>query len=219
MITRELQKKFTNISTVTLKRFGRRYELAIYPNTLYEFRTNPSMPLDEILHNKTIYKNVSTGDIASEADIALFSLPYDQICRVILSDGHEQKPTATTQHELQQIERQIVETLQSKLTYNGSYVPDNLLLKSIRAVSDIKNIEYKKQLTGIIKKLEQVGYERISYKVRCDSHKIEYNGINKYEGYIIVKSDILPGLIEYCERNGIVYVIERHETVKEEEIC
>lgn len=219
MITQKASKKFTNVSIVSLKRFGRCFEMMVYPNTLYEYKNNPSAENYALLPNKKIYRNAAIGDLASAQDIALFNLSQDDVCRIILTEGHEQKPLTTVHYELSQVERQIVEAIRSKVTYNGSYVSNDLLLKAIKSVCDIKNTSPKKQIGAIIKKLEAIGFERVTFRVRCDSSQICYDGVEKHDGYVLVKSTVLPDFLKYCTENRIIYVIERNDTVEEEEIC
>ena len=225
MLLRETNKKLANVSIITLKRFGKKFEVAVCPNKLYEYRHNPNIPLNSILHSENIYRNLATGDICSESDISLFTdlfscssnIKTDAI-HFILQNGHEQKPQETSQYELSNVEKQIVDLVQSKVLYNGSYVSNENLILFIRKVWNIKNSEPKKQVSGIIKKLEEIGFERISFKVKLEG-EIEMENIIKTEGGVIVKSDILPDLIEYCELNGIKYVVTRLEEVESEEIC
>lgn len=219
MLLRETQKKLSNVSIVTLKKFGKKFELAVCPNTLCEYRRNPNTPLNSILHSENIYKNLNTGEICSESDLKLFDLPKIEIIHLILQNGHEQKPQETSQNELTSIERQIVDLVQSKVLYNGSYVSSDNLILFIRQVWNIKNLDPKKQVSGIIKKLEEIGFERISFKVKVDPLLIEMNNVVKDKDFVIVKSDVLPELIDYCESREIKYVVERNEEVESEEIC
>lgn len=61
MFLPENQKRLTNVSVVSLKKFGKRYELAVYPNKLYEYRNGMNTPLSEILHTDQIFASVSKG--------------------------------------------------------------------------------------------------------------------------------------------------------------
>ncbi|ELA42523.1 uncharacterized protein VICG_00275 [Vittaforma corneae ATCC 50505] len=249
MFLPENQKKLTNVSIVALKKFDRKYEIAVYPNKLYEYRHNCKIPLSAILHSENIYRNVSTGEVCSESDLALFysseSSDVDRgnsdkgfsdnrirnkhdIIHFILQNGHEQKHSTTYQHELSNIERQIVDLIQSKVLYNNSYVSKEHLLTFIRKVWNIKNSDPKKQVSGIIKKLEEIGFERVTFKVQIiddaqnrgtnlDFHGFE--NVKKVPDGFIVKSDSLPEFIEHCESMGLKCIITRNEEVEEEEIC
>ncbi len=238
MITREGQKKLTNVAIITLKKFGKKFEMAVYPNKLYEYKNGQDTPLDEILHSFTIYKSVSTGDLASEQDLELFNLSKESIVKYILDNGYEQKAQATSNYELASIEKQIVSLIQGKVTYYGSYVSDENLLNYIKKVTTIKNLNPKKQVSKIIKELEKIGFERINYKViseldTTDIDKIKNliiaennylleivnNGFKMSNGYILVKSHFIPYLTKYANQEGIKYLILNSEEVEEEIIC
>lgn len=247
MFLPENQKKLTNVSVVTLKKFGRKYELAVYPNKLYEYRHDSKTPLSTILHSENIYRNVSTGEVCSDSDLALFydseSVEVDRsnkggsspcirnktdIVHFILQNGHEQKHSTTYQHELLNVERQIVDLIQSKVLYNNSYVSKEHLLAFIRKVWNIKNTDPKKQVSGIIKKLEEIGFERVTFKVQIidDTQnrvaELDFHGsgnVKRVPDGFIVKSDVLPEFIEQCESMGLKCIVTRNEEVEEEEIC
>lgn len=226
MLLREKDKKLSNVSIVTLKKFGKKFEVAVCPNKLYEYRHNHTVPLATILHSDCIYKSLATGDVCPEGDIALFSseqLPPAESFRTavihfILQNGHEQKPWETHQHELSNVEKQIVDLVQSKVLFNGSYVSSENLISFIRQVWNIKNSDPKKQVSGIIKKLEEIGFERVTFRVKVDG-QVDLENVTREGEFVIVKSDILPELIEYCEGKGIRYVVARNEEAESEEIC
>ncbi|EPR78068.1 Shwachman-Bodian-Diamond syndrome like protein [Spraguea lophii 42_110] len=67
----EKTKKLINVSIVTLKKYNKRYELAVIPNKLLLYREN-KIELSEVLHTWTIFKDVSEGTICSKEDLALF---------------------------------------------------------------------------------------------------------------------------------------------------
>ncbi|KAM0681631.1 hypothetical protein GINT2_000144 [Glugoides intestinalis] len=223
MFLPENQKKLTNVSIVTIKRFNKRYELAVYPNKLYEYRHNSSIPLLEILHSENIFRSVISGEVCSEADLNLFNQTHTQIIHYILQNGHEQKPAATNQYELANVEKQIVELVQSKVLYNGSYIPKDNLLVFIKRVWVIKNSDAKKQVGGIIKKLEEIGFERVRFKLKLDKElalkELSKLEIEIVEDGVIVKSDVLHDAIDLCDKNGIKYTVSRMDEVEEEEIC
>lgn len=223
MFLPENQKKLTNVSIVTLKRFNKKYELAVYPNKLYEYRHNNSIPLLQILHSENIFRSVVSGEVCSDADLNLFNQTHTQIIHNILQNGHEQKAAATNQYELGNIEKQIVDLVQSKVLYNGNYIPKDNLLVFIKRVWNIKNSDAKKQVGGIIKKLEEIGFERVRFKLKLDK-EVALKELSKLEieivdDGVIVKSDVLPDAIDLCDRNGIKYIVSRMDEAEEEEIC
>lgn len=224
MLPRAKSKQLTNVSIVTLKKFGRRYELAVLPNKLYEYRHNASVPLGTILHSENIYKSISTGDVCSEADLRLFSsgtsvMTNTEIIHCILQNGYEQKAQQTSAHEMDNVEKQICDMLQNKVKYNGSYVSKEILQEFVRKVWNIKNADAKKQVCGIIRKLEQIGFERVSFRVKVDVSEVDFENATKLDDGVIVKSDVLPEFMEYCEGKGLKYVVVKNEEAVEEDIC
>lgn len=224
MLPRVKNKQLTNVSIVTLKKFGKKYELAVFPNKLYEYRHNSSVPLDTILHSENIYRNISAGDVCSEADLKLFSSGGGAMCRAdilhyILQNGYEQKAQQTSAHELSNVEKQIVDLLQNKVKYNGSYVSKETLLEFVKKVWNIRNSDPKKQVSGIIRKLEELGFERVTFKVKVDVSQVEFENAIKEEDGVVVKSDVLPEFMDYCEGKQLKYVVIRNEEAIEEEIC
>lgn len=224
MFLPENQKKLTNVSIVTLKRHNRKYELAVYPNKLYEYRHNPQTPLSTVLHSDCIFKSVATGEVCAEADLELFQMPRVEVIHCILREGHEQKAAATSQHELESIEKQIVDLVQTKVLYKGRYVPKENLLDAIRKTWNIKNTDAKRQVSGIIKKLEELGFDRVRFKIRIGKCLEELEELKEIEhdvtdDGIIVRSDVLPDAIEALDRCGSKYVITKVDEVEEEIIC
>jgi len=239
MIVREGQKKLTNVCIITLRKDKRTFELAVYPNKLFEYRNDPSVPLEEILHTNTIYKNISTGEVASEKDLEVFGRSSDSgrnsasdcIIREILDQGREQKAHETSKHELESIEKQIVDMVQTKVTYNGMYVSKDILEGFIKQVWSVKNQSTKKQAGGvksqnvkkqvssIIPRLVELGFERIWYRVRCEKAGIQMEGVTETDGHYLVRSDVLPSFTDECEKMKVSYVVLPQEEQIEEEIC
>jgi len=204
MFLPENQKKLTNISIVTLKKFGRKYELAVFPNKLYEYRNNPAIGLGSVLQTESVYRSVATGEVCSEADVALLGSRAEAIGR-ILREGHEQKATATAQHEQSQAERQIVELVQGKVKYKGGLVSKENLERLVRNMQ-VSGAGAKRQVSGVVRKLEEAGFERVSFVVTAGGEEH------------VVRSDELPGFIEEKEREGVKCVVKREEGL-DEEIC
>ncbi|KAI5154190.1 ribosome maturation protein SDO1 [Enteropsectra breve] len=191
MLVRDSFKRLTNVSIVSLKRNDRRYELAVYPNKLYEYQNNRDVPLSEILHSDTIFRNAMSGDVISSedrnallAEISKDNSGSDALIHYILQQGREQKPKETAQHELENTERQLVDLVQKKVKYNGSFVTKELLAGFIRKVYDVKNGNAKKQLALVTKRLVEMGFERIRYRVVIQErgdHKEDYKEVHYKE--------------------------------------
>ena len=88
------QVRLTNIAVVRLKREGKRFEVACYKNKVLDWRSGIETDIDEVLQSRTVFQNVSRGQIASQADIDI-AFPIvggivDELCQVILREGELQ---------------------------------------------------------------------------------------------------------------------------------
>lgn len=63
MFLPENRKRLTNVCVVSLKKFGRRYEVAVYPNKLYEYRNGITPAITDIVHTDQIFSSVSKGKL------------------------------------------------------------------------------------------------------------------------------------------------------------
>jgi ribosome maturation protein SDO1 len=223
MFTPANQKKLANVCAVTLKKYGKRYEVATYPNKLYEYRHNMTTSLSEVLHSMTIYRNVSKGEAANQADLVLFNKPNEEIIREILSHGHEQKSEATRMYELEATEKEIVDLLQKKVMKGGKYLNEGALRDAIGRVHKVTAGSGKKQSQEILSKLEAAGYERAKIRVAVgvDDRVRDFLGTSyeSRDGCILVRSELFPAFRDFCARENIRYSVVRSEEVVEEEIC
>ncbi len=232
-------KKFVNISIVTLKINGFKFELAVYPNKLYEyFNKDGNMDLNMILHSKIIYKNISRGDECSKSDLEYLQNHIrdkykiirnvddsSELIHFILKNGYERKPSKTKDVEQKMIENQVMDILHNKVMLNKAYLNKNVLLKIVKGMWNFNNSDSaKKQATDIIRKLEKIGFERVSYIVTVED--ADCVGCDEYEKYktdikneYLLKRDILHNFIKECDLKGIKYSILKHEEVESEEIC
>jgi len=53
------QKRLTNVAIVRLKRSGKRFEIACYPNKVLNWRDKIETDLDEVLQSASVFENVS----------------------------------------------------------------------------------------------------------------------------------------------------------------
>lgn len=231
MLPRETTKRLTNICTITLRRFGLVYEVIVYPNTLYEYRRNPETPLDRVLASPEIFRSAANGALASAQDLAAFNASREEILRTILNEGHEQKPILTAQYEQSLIERQVLDAVHSKVTYAGSILSKPALLKAIKSVYDIKAVDPRRQVNLIIKKLVEVGFERIFFQVIANPERIgelqdsdgslikDWEGVVIENDKILVRSDVLPRFTTCCKNANVLYMVVSNEEAEEEEIC
>ncbi|KAG0417041.1 Ribosome maturation protein SDO1, partial [Dictyocoela roeselum] len=174
-------KKLTNVSIVTLKKFGRKYELALYPNKFYEFQNGMTSDLDTILHTRTIFSSVSKGEICSKKDLKCFDMSEDKIIEYILRHGTEQKSSKTRNVEMQAIERQIVEYLSKKLLFDGKMVSREKLRDAVRKRTIQTKRDPKVQAQDIIKELCKEGYEVVPLIIKIRNYNAFHDELEKYE--------------------------------------
>jgi len=63
------QVRMTNVSIVRLKKGGKRFELACYPNKVTPWRNKIETDLDEVLQSEILFMNVSKGIVAKKEDL------------------------------------------------------------------------------------------------------------------------------------------------------
>lgn len=223
MFTPLNQKKLVNVSVVALRRFGKRYELAVYPNKLYEYRNGMDTALRDILQSSTIYRNVSKGEIISQADLGLFGRLHDEIIREILDHGYEQKSEATRMHEQDMTEREILDLLRSKVRRDGKFLNEGTLREEIAKVHRMHSGGSKKQSQEILRKLEAAGFDRVGVRVSVAIDDrirdfVEQHG-EVCRDCVVIRADRFPEFRDLCDREGVRYSTMRMEEVEDEEIC
>ena len=77
----------------------------------------------------------------------------------------------------------------------------------------------KKQLSVILKRLEEIGFERVNFKIKCDLSQVQFENCTISDWYLIVKPDVQPEFAAYAESNNIKYVVVKNDEVEEEKIC
>lgn len=63
------QVKLTNVAVVRLKKGGMRFELACYKNKIADYRSRLTRDLDEVLQIRSVFINVSKGQLAKKDDL------------------------------------------------------------------------------------------------------------------------------------------------------
>jgi len=63
------QVRLTNVAVVRLKKGGKRFELACYPNKVLSWREKVETDLDEVLQSRNIFINVSKGVVAKKDEL------------------------------------------------------------------------------------------------------------------------------------------------------
>merc|ERR1712216_642521 len=63
------QQRMTNVSIVKLKKGGKRFEIATYPNKVLAWRNGIEKDIDEVLQSEMIFVNVSRGEGAKNKEL------------------------------------------------------------------------------------------------------------------------------------------------------
>jgi ribosome maturation protein SDO1 len=86
------QERHTNIAIVRLKKGGKKFEVAAYPNKVLSWRQGIETDLDEVLQKTTVFDNVSRGIHAKKSDMAKAFGTDDllECCKLILAQGDVQ---------------------------------------------------------------------------------------------------------------------------------
>jgi ribosome maturation protein SDO1 len=83
------QKLLTNVAVVRIKKAGKRFEIACYKNKVLTWRQGVEKDIDEVLQSKTVFANVSKGQVAKRDDLekAFGKTDQAEICKDILAKG------------------------------------------------------------------------------------------------------------------------------------
>jgi ribosome maturation protein SDO1 len=86
------QKRLTNVAVVRLKKGGKRFEIACYPNKVTSWRNKVETDISEVLQTEMVFLNVSKGQMAKVDDLrqAFGTDDQKEICLQILSKGELQ---------------------------------------------------------------------------------------------------------------------------------
>mmetsp|Transcript_8400 Transcript_8400/g.14134 ORF Transcript_8400/g.14134 Transcript_8400/m.14134 type:complete len:388 (+) Transcript_8400:155-1318(+) len=103
------QKRLTNICVVRYKRFGKRFEVACYKNTVIAWRNKVETDIDEVLQVHTIFADVDRGVLAKREDLieAFGTDEEDHICVEILNKGEFQVSEQERQMQLDGIVKDV----------------------------------------------------------------------------------------------------------------
>ncbi|KCZ76591.1 hypothetical protein H311_02407, partial [Anncaliia algerae PRA109] len=164
MFLPENVKKYTNVSVVSLRKYGNRYEVAIQPNKLNDYR-NKKIELDDVLLSKNIFMNVSKAEICPDDLLIMFHKSKEEIIIEILNYGTEQKASKTRNAEIRQTENEIIALLQRKLLFQGKFLSVHYLKKIVSSIS-IEQGNSKVQAQEIIRKLIPLGFKKLEMRIK-----------------------------------------------------
>lgn len=181
------QKKLTNVSVVSYRPRKTTYELAVYPNKLYEYRRDRRVPLDEILHIQSIFNDVGRGALSKREDVER-DLSKDNLeaIRLILDRGAEQRGRKTREYEHGNVRKEV-----------WGHLGKRLRLKSGKALAQeeaealIKRVGYnikegreaKVQANDIIKRAMEADlgdYRRATMAVKIRARRAEAGEVEEW---------------------------------------
>ncbi|XP_060564744.1 ribosome maturation protein SBDS-like [Ruditapes philippinarum] len=110
------QKRLTNVAIVRLKKGGKRFEIASYPNKVNSWRNKVETDIDEVLQTHTVFTNVSKGEVAKAVDLKkIFGTDNQpEICLEILAKGELQVSEKERHAQLESMFRDIATIVSDK---------------------------------------------------------------------------------------------------------
>lgn len=226
MFTPENLKKLTNVSVVTHKKNNQKFELALFPNKYIEYKNNPNINLNEILHTFEIYKNVSKGELANKKDIQKVykDMSNEDVIKEILNFGFERQDTKTRDYLNEKKEIEILNFVREKIYEDGKYMSFTKLRQVIKekglcidhrkeakvmANEIVKAIAKDKRYRKICMRIEVFDDFECAFEiVREDNKKVVY-----------LYGDEFVKFREFLIQNKYRYVILQNQELEEEEIC
>jgi len=147
---------------VRLKRGGKRFEIAVYPNKVESWRRNIETDLDEVLQANAVFTNVSQGVFAKNKDLqkAFKTTDQDKIARLILEQGELQEGAKERTDKMDQLFKDIATIVAEKCINKETNRPFTVGVIT-KAMHDIHysvklNKSAKQQALQVIKFLQKV---------------------------------------------------------------
>lgn len=157
------QIKLTNVAVVRYKHHGKRFEIACYKNKILNWRSGVEWDLDEVLQIRSIFTNVSRGQIASSDDlVSVFGTSdNDIICKIILNNGQIQISENEREYMLEKRYTDICHML-TQMTIN----PENNLPLSTKIIeSELKKSGFSVSLNKSTKEQALKAFEILKRRI------------------------------------------------------
>jgi len=155
------QKRLTNVAIVRLKKGGKRFEIACYPNKVTSWRNKIETDIDEVLQTQKVFTNVSKGEFAKMADLKkVFSMDNEaEICLLILNKGELQVSEKERSAKLDEMYRDIATIVAEMCVHPETKrpYPVTMIEKSMKSmhVSVKPSKSTKQQALEVIKQLKE----------------------------------------------------------------
>lgn len=173
--TPQNQKLLTNVAVVRLKKGGKRFEIACYPNTVVSWREGAQKDLGEVLQLRTVFVNVQKGVAAKKNELmeAFGTADSDAVCRFILEKGELQVGEKERQRQLGTTFRDIAAIVAEKCINPQTQRPLTVTIVEKAMHEEIHfsvapRKSAKQQALEVIHKLREHGFpiERAPMKLR-----------------------------------------------------
>ncbi|KAJ4288421.1 hypothetical protein N0V90_011656 [Kalmusia sp. IMI 367209] len=111
------QIKLANVAYVRMRKGGKRFELACYPNKIQDWRNETETDINNVLQIDGVWINVAKGQRASKADLAKAweGKPEKDIIKDMLKNGEYQIGEKERNAELERIKNEVINIVASKL--------------------------------------------------------------------------------------------------------
>ena len=163
--TPQNQKVLTNVCVVRLKKGGKRFEIACYPNTVVAWRTGAQKDLSEVLQASAVFTNVSKGVSARKDEMqkAFGTADVDAVVREILATGELQVGDMERKAMLEATFKDIATIVSEKCVNPRTQrpIPVTMVEKAMRDVlhySVVPRKNAKQQALDVIRLLRERGF-------------------------------------------------------------
>ncbi|KAK4533717.1 hypothetical protein CCYA_CCYA18G4599 [Cyanidiococcus yangmingshanensis] len=132
------QKRLTNVSLVRMRKAGKRFEIACYPNMVMAYREGHVRDLDEVLQVEDVFENVSKGKLASNTDLERCFGTSDRrrVVLEILAKGDLQVSERERQYQNTRMLHEIASVVAAKTVSRETKrpLPVGLIEKALREI-------------------------------------------------------------------------------------
>ena len=155
------QIRLTNVSIVRLRKGGKRFEIACYKNKVIEWRNGIEQDLENVLQVRSVFMNVSKGQLANNEDLekAFKTTDQDAIVLEILKKGELQVSTLERNNQLENTMKDVINIIVEKTVNPDTKRPytSTLIEKALQDLhySFNPNKNSKQQALDIIRLLQE----------------------------------------------------------------
>ncbi|KNC53692.1 ribosome maturation protein SBDS [Thecamonas trahens ATCC 50062] len=167
------QVRLTNVAVVRLKKGGKRFELACYPNKVIDWRDGIETDLDEVLQTDVVFTNVSKGSVAKDKDLHRVFKTEDKnvILETILTKGQVQVSGKERAKVRSSVLSEIIEIIATKCVNPETQrpYPSGIIERAVKDLNFSVHPKHsaKKQALELIPQLAEVlPIERASMRLR-----------------------------------------------------